>query len=237
MCSLCGHGHVIGSLLSDTNFIVLSCRYSTSWRLKSCGMWHFVCVSRFLTLLSINLPSLFGQQSKKACERNRGLTRCIYGYEKRVACEVGEPNGEGIRGVWGGDVSLKRGIVWYCMVKELILKVKVWWSSKCQETLIQCVWYCIVKELILKVKVWWSSKCQETLIQWHSVSSQELWSFSKTSVWTSDRTSYRLLFFLWEWHSIGLWCQLQWNLYPLFPCVPFSHSYFSFILLCKISPL
>jgi len=133
----------------------------------------------------------------------------INGYEKRVACEVGEPNGEGIGGVWEVDVSLKRGIVWYCMVKELILKVKVWWSSK----------------------------CQETLIQWHSVSSQELWSFSKTSVWTSDRTSYRLLFFLWEWHSIALWYPLQWNLYPLFPYVPFSHIYFSFILLCKISPL
>ena len=30
----------------------------------------------------------------------------------------------------GMDVSLKRDIIGYCMVKELILKVKVWWSFK-----------------------------------------------------------------------------------------------------------
>jgi len=28
-----------------------------------------------------------------------------------VSCEVGEPNGESIGGVWGVDVSLERGIV------------------------------------------------------------------------------------------------------------------------------
>jgi len=57
------------------------------------------------------LPSLFGEQSKKACERNRGLIQYANRYDKQVACEVGEPNGEGIGGVWGIDVSLKKGIV------------------------------------------------------------------------------------------------------------------------------
>jgi hypothetical protein len=42
-----------------------------------------------------------------------------------MARVVGEPTGECIGGVWGMDVSLKRGTVGCCMVKKLMLKVNV----------------------------------------------------------------------------------------------------------------
>ena len=68
-------------------------------------------MSTFLTVGSISLPSSLGKQSRKTCETTRGLTQYVYGYDKWVSCEVGEPNGESIGGVWGVDVSLERGIV------------------------------------------------------------------------------------------------------------------------------
>ena len=49
----------------------------------------------------------------KACERNRGLIRYVNGYDRRVACGVGEPNREGIGGGLGSGCFPEKG---HCLI-------------------------------------------------------------------------------------------------------------------------
>jgi hypothetical protein len=55
----------------------------------------------------------------------KGTGVLVYGYGKQMADELGDSTGEGVGGAWCTDVFLKRCIVGCCMVKELLLKVKV----------------------------------------------------------------------------------------------------------------